>query len=247
MHIYTEEWEAADHCNLQNSPVIPLYKCPVSKCTFRIYGYHLAYRHLLDMRHDTDHRARSMTARSVPRMVNVGYNPNYIASGPPVRPHTNRDRPLGIKLDTQVQFEKLLQEDEGKPKEISSAGKRGRPAKYDRRPKTAPSLRDRRQPPTATVTGFSKIKSTIAPVDTARTILGHEYSLKDPQFQGAKRKHRDPKVFDSWKVERGKRIPDFHGSDRVVRHSELLSGQEDATLIWGEKISTVDKVGTAPP
>ena len=51
-------------------------------------------------------------------------------------------------------------------------------------------------------------------------------------------------MFDSWKVERGKRVPAFHGSDRLVRQSELLSGQENCTLIWGEKISTVDKIDT---
>ena len=162
-----------------------------------------------------------------------------------MRPHTNRDRPLGSELDTQVRFEKLLQEDEGKPKDISSAGKRARPAKYDRRPKTVPTPRDRRQPPTATVTGFSKVKSKIVPADVGRTVLGHEYHMKDPQLQGTKRKYRNPKIFDSWKVKRGKRIPDFHGSDRVFRQSELLRGQEDATLIWGEKMSTVDKVDTS--
>ena len=95
------------------------------------------------------------------------------------------------------------------------------------------------------MTGFSKVKSKIVPVDVGRTILGHEYSIKDPQVQGTKRKYRDPKIFDSWKVERGKRIPDFHGSDRVVRQSKLLRGQKDATLIWGENIFTVDKVDTA--
>ena len=113
-------------------------------------------------------------------MVSVGFNPNYLAAGPPVRPHTNRDRPLGVELETQMQFEELLRQDEGRPQEVASAGKRSRPAKHDRHAKTAPSLRDRKLPPIATVTGFGKVKSTVVLVIPARTTLGHEYELKDP-------------------------------------------------------------------
>ena len=148
--------------------------------------------------------------RSMPRMVTVGYNPNYLASGPPVRPQTGRNRPLDVALDTQMKFERLLKKDEGQPKDPPSTRKRSRPAKYDRRPKTTPSPRVKTLPPIVATTGFSSVRSKV--VVPPRVILGHEYEIKDPQTSGPKRRYRDPRVFDSWKVERGQRVPTFHGS-----------------------------------
>ena len=124
--------------------MIALHECPVAKCPFRSYGYNTAYRHLMDQRQDANHRARRMTERSMPRMVKVGYNPNYLASGPPVRPSTDRDRPPGVRRDTQIRFVKLLQEDEGRPKEVTSAKKRAWPAKFERRSDHVQSPRNRR-------------------------------------------------------------------------------------------------------
>ena len=93
--------------------MIPRYLCPVSLCPFFTYGIDVARAHLLENERDSNHRARGLTERSLPELVTLGSNPNYIASGPPVRPGYNRPRKDSLERRTQERFEVLLDKEEG--------------------------------------------------------------------------------------------------------------------------------------
>ena len=110
---YRDEWDAADHGNFQHSPVIPRYLCPVSKCPFYSHGVEEARAHLVENERESNHRAKGLTERSLPDLVTLGSNPNYIASGPPVRPGTSRTRRDSLERKTQDRFESLLNKEEG--------------------------------------------------------------------------------------------------------------------------------------